>query len=68
MATLGLPKNIEALANEGSVKLFGKWETADVDVGYLISDTTVLRIQSSSCSANVDFICLFDLYRSRTSP
>merc|ERR1712087_93182 len=32
MATLGLPKNIEALANEGSVKLFGKWETADVDV------------------------------------
>lgn len=33
MATLGLPKNIEALANEGSVKLFGKWETADVDVG-----------------------------------
>ena len=32
MAALGLPKNIEALANEGSVKLFGKWETADVDV------------------------------------
>ena len=42
MATLGLPKNIEALANEGSVKLFGKWETAEVDVGVL----SLLRYES----------------------
>jgi len=31
MTSLGLPKDVAALADEG-VKLFGKWEYADVDV------------------------------------